>query len=81
MPPLKPLYNSASSLLKSKTFTGDEWPINVRIGVLNPAFHIYTLFVSSLAANKSQFGVDNSAVINFSFSIWFMQSTKIKNIY
>ena len=51
------------------------------MGVLNPAFHIYTLFVSSLAANKSQFGVDNSAEINFSFSIGFMQSTKIKIIY
>jgi len=54
--------------------------MNVNIGVQKPAFHMYTLLVSSLAANKSQFGWDNSAVINFSFSIGFMQSTKMKII-
>jgi hypothetical protein len=52
--------------------------MNVNIGVQRPAFHIYTLRVSSLAANKSHLGWDNSAEINFSFSIGFMQSTKIK---
>jgi len=54
--------------------------MKVNFGVQKPAFHIYTLRVSSLAANKSQFGLDNSAVINFSFSIGFIQSTKKVNI-
>ena len=80
MPPLNPLYNSQSSLFNKSVLTGEEWPVKVNIGVHRPAFHIYTLRVSSLAANKSHFGLDNSAEINFSFSIGFMQSTKMKII-
>ena len=77
IPPRRPQYNSAISVLNKRVVAGDDKLRKEIRGSSIPAFHKYTEHVSSEHAYKSQFGYDNSAAINFSLPIGFTDSSII----
>jgi hypothetical protein len=56
-------------------FAGEDKYLKDNKGSPIPAFHIYTVHVSSAPAYKSQYGYDNSADINFSFPFGLIDSS------
>ena len=75
IPPRRPQYNSAISVLNKRVVAVDDKLRKEISGSNIPAFHKYTEHVSSEHAYKSQFGYDNSAAINFSFPNGFIDSS------